>query len=67
MKRLPLLFSLFFLLLLLSACSPVASLNADNKAGSLPNNPNTNVDYSKSELETIYLAGGCFWGLEAYM
>lgn len=30
-------------------------------------NPNDKVDYTKSKLKTIYLAGGCFWGLEAYM
>lgn len=30
-------------------------------------NPNHNIDYSKSKLKTIYLAGGCFWGIEAYM
>ena len=30
-------------------------------------NPNDKIDYSKSKLKTIYLAGGCFWGLEAYM
>ncbi|EHR36869.1 bifunctional peptide-methionine (S)-S-oxide reductase MsrA/peptide-methionine (R)-S-oxide reductase MsrB [Facklamia languida] len=30
-------------------------------------NPNDAVDYSKSKLKTIYLAGGCFWGLEAYL
>lgn len=30
-------------------------------------NPNEGVDYSKSKLATIYLAGGCFWGIEAYM
>lgn len=23
-------------------------------------NPNHNIDYSKSKLKTIYLAGGCF-------
>lgn len=28
---------------------------------------NKNVDYSKSNLKKIYLAGGCFWGVEAYM
>lgn len=31
------------------------------------NNPNKNIDYSKSNLKKIYLAGGCFWGIEAYM
>ena len=33
----------------------------------LPLNPNDNIDYSKSDLSEIYLAGGCFWGVEAYM
>jgi peptide methionine sulfoxide reductase msrA/msrB len=30
-------------------------------------NPNDKVDYSQSHLQTIYLAGGCFWGIEAYV
>lgn len=30
-------------------------------------NPNEGVDYKDAELKTIYLAGGCFWGLEAYI
>lgn len=30
-------------------------------------NPNDGVDYSKADLKTIYLAGGCFWGVEAYL
>lgn len=30
-------------------------------------NPNDDIDYSKRDLKTIYLAGGCFWGVEAYM
>ena len=34
---------------------------------SKPSNPNDNVDYSKAKLNKIYLAGGCFWGVEAYM
>lgn len=33
----------------------------------LPDNPNLEIDYSKSELNEIWLAGGCFWGVEAYM
>lgn len=33
----------------------------------LPENPNSGIDYSKSELKEIWLAGGCFWGVEAYM
>lgn len=33
----------------------------------LPDNPNVNVDFDIDSLKDIYLAGGCFWGLEAYM
>nr|WP_319488790.1 peptide-methionine (R)-S-oxide reductase MsrB [uncultured Caproiciproducens sp.] len=38
-----------------------------NKSNSgLPENPNTGMDFSKSNLKEIWLAGGCFWGVEAY-
>lgn len=37
------------------------------EAKNIGTNPNDGVDYDKSDLKTIYLAGGCFWGLEAYM
>ena len=30
-------------------------------------NPNHYVDYEGKELRDIWLAGGCFWGVEAYM
>ena len=33
----------------------------------LPLNINESIDYSNSHLRSIYLAGGCFWGVEAYM
>lgn len=33
----------------------------------LPYNPNAAIDYSQSKLKDIWLAGGCFWGVEAYM
>lgn len=37
-------------------------------AGSkLPPNPNLDLVFDKDELKEIYLAGGCFWGLEAYL
>lgn len=32
----------------------------------LPKNPNKGVDYSGAKTRAIYLAGGCFWGVEAY-
>lgn len=33
----------------------------------LPKNPNLALVFDKTKLKDIYLAGGCFWGLEAYM
>ncbi|MCR4435704.1 MAG: peptide-methionine (R)-S-oxide reductase MsrB [Clostridiales bacterium] len=32
----------------------------------LPENPNTGVAYDKGKLRDIWLAGGCFWGVQAY-
>ncbi len=33
----------------------------------LPDNPNNSIDYSNTVKREIWLAGGCFWGVEAYM
>lgn len=33
----------------------------------MPDNPNLTIDYADSKVETIVLAGGCFWGTEAYL
>ncbi len=33
----------------------------------LPPNPNTAIDYTGTALREIYLAGGCFWGVDAYL
>ena len=38
-----------------------------NDQGKLPKNPNEGVDYKNKDLKEVYLAGGCFWGVEAYM
>ncbi|MED4533173.1 bifunctional peptide-methionine (S)-S-oxide reductase MsrA/peptide-methionine (R)-S-oxide reductase MsrB [Metabacillus fastidiosus] len=32
-----------------------------------PENPNVNLAFDKNNLKEIWLAGGCFWGVEAYM
>jgi len=32
-----------------------------------PDNPNDGIEFVDVNLKTIWLAGGCFWGLEAYM
>jgi len=33
----------------------------------LPDNPNKKIVYDKNELNSIVLAGGCFWGTQAYI
>jgi peptide methionine sulfoxide reductase msrA/msrB len=33
----------------------------------LPDNPNLYLDFDTENLRDIYLAGGCCWGVEAYM
>ena len=33
----------------------------------LPPNPNSGKTFDKSALKKIYLAGGCFWGVEAFI
>lgn len=68
MKQLFYLVMLILLILLITACSPEsnASNGSISKPESTSNNPNKEVDYSSSELEKVYFAGGCFWGVEAY-
>lgn len=41
---------------------------SDKRIGEITDveNPNKNLDFSNSEFEKIYFAGGCFWGIEAY-
>ncbi|MBT2569795.1 peptide-methionine (R)-S-oxide reductase MsrB [Planococcus sp. ISL-110] len=68
-----------FLLLLLVVFSGCSSESADNSSSSAsgqtadtstskyPDNPNTDLDFDTDNLQDIWLAGGCFWGVEAYM
>ena len=37
-----------------------------NHKSNLPQNPNINIRYDEKNLHHIWLAGGCFWGVEAY-
>lgn len=32
----------------------------------LPKNPNADITFNELSLKEIYLAGGCFWGVQAY-
>lgn len=33
----------------------------------MPPNPNVGITFDEKKLKDIYVAGGCFWGVEAYM
>ena len=33
----------------------------------LPKNPNKELHFNKDDLNEIHVAGGCFWGVDAYM
>jgi peptide methionine sulfoxide reductase msrA/msrB len=37
------------------------------RSGHIPVNPNLDVNYQDAQLRDIWLAGGCFWGVQAYM
>ena len=47
------------------ATSKVSTEN--NLSAKTFNNPNKNLKFDKSKLKDIWVAGGCFWGIEAYM
>ncbi len=80
MKQL-LLLTIIILVLVLAGCTMIANKDqtedvkdmikrtnsAVHQGDHLPKNPNTTVTFDKANLKDIYLAGGCFWGLEAYM
>lgn len=71
-KRFAAFFTLLFLLLVLAGCSnPLTgappSGTASDSGSRFPDNPNEGVTFDTENLEDIWLAGGCFWGVEAYM
>ncbi len=62
--------------LMLTACTPKTPVTnrpvpEPAKGGYVLNedvrNINEHLDYQNRSLKTIYFAGGCFWGVEAYM
>ena len=64
--------ALFSIVLLLSACSADTSLLTSSAStaqaeSKYPPNPNVNLSFDTNNLKDIYLAGGCFWGVEHYM
>lgn len=61
------------LVLILASCqggnNVKTNLNIENEftKSLLPSNPNEKLTFDEENLKEIYLAGGCFWGVEAYM
>lgn len=53
-----------------SASTGATNNTAANTAEStsrFPDNPNKDLEFDTDKLEDIWFAGGCFWGVEAYM
>ncbi len=38
----------------------------NDKQNKLGENPNLNISYNETKLKEIWLAGGCFWGVQAF-
>lgn len=62
------LISIIGLIFILGDCS--LSNTPSTESGTIsafPDNPNEDLTFDTENLKDIYLAGGCFWGVEAYM
>lgn len=44
-----------------------ATANSTESTSRFPENPNKDLEFNTDKLEDIWFAGGCFWGVEAYM
>lgn len=68
-----LIFAILAVMVLIPALSKVISKKNNGasalstKTSKFPDNPNADINFDKSKLKEIWLAGGCFWGVEAYM
>ena len=76
MKKISFLGFLILVLLVLTGCSAFSTYNsgsaatgqsANTNTSKFPENPNTDLEFDTDNLQDIWLAGGCFWGVEAYM
>lgn len=67
--RFKIVFAIICSAFLLVACTN--DLHSENKeeydlSSENPSNPNYPYDFSKADLQKVYFAGGCFWGVEAF-
>lgn len=80
MRKFNLISTLLSSILLLTSCSKSNNTMSDVTSIDLkevmkvteisskyPENPNLGLTFDESTLKEIWLAGGCFWGVEAYM
>lgn len=60
---------LAIMMTILVGCSatPQNTMDTKGNAEGMPAGKEKNMKIKDEDLHTIYLAGGCFWGLEAYM
>ena len=59
--------ALIFACLLFLTSEGGLSMAGSNAGVRIPPNPNVGKTFDKDVLKDIYLAGGCFWGVEAFM
>lgn len=57
---------LILLTLISTGCSGEKAVSAESPKR-FPDNPNIGVSYEGKELKEIWLAGGCFWDVDAYL
>ncbi len=73
-KRIAAISTFLTLLLILAGCSNPLIGTSNNISGDtaasdspFPDNPNKDLEFDTGTLDEIWFAGGCFWGVEAYM
>lgn len=67
MKKIQLGIMIAFSVVLLIGCSNVSSLNNTKEQAADIESKEKLMTYKKENVAEIYLAGGCFWGVEEYM
>lgn len=64
-------FLILSLVIVIAGCGTVTATNGSTatqqSSSRFPDNPNKNLSFDEKNLNEIWLAGGCFWGVEAYM
>lgn len=67
MKKIMLPLVMLLLLMGCSSASITGSPSSSSTESRFPDNPNEELEFDTDNLQDIWFAGGCFWGVEAYM